>query len=126
MSKRFKMPSPVFSADDKAYFEELMKIEIDDGSVDIVAQDAPCFDPADEGSMSEFVDAMADLTQECAEGELGEMILLIRGNFDDPRVQKFFLDQMTYEDSYFWRIARGRQDLNRLEAGDFELPEGTA
>ena len=126
MANKFKMPAPVFSPDDKAYFEELMKVDIEDGSVDIVAQDMPCFDTDDFGSVGEFVDSMRDLAQECVNGDCGEVILLVRGNFDDPRVQKFFLDQMTYEDSYFWRIARGRQDRNRLEAGEFGPPEGTA
>ena len=119
------MPKPVFSTDDLTQFEQLTKMEIEDDGVSMIMQNASPIYPGDmvsEAELAESVESILDGPEE----EPNPIYLYVRGDFRNPIVQKFFLDQMTYEDSYFWRIARGRMDLNDLEVGTLEMPEGTA
>lgn len=124
MSNRFKMPKPVFSTDDLAQFEQLTKMELDGGASMIMQNASPVY-PGDMVSEAELAESVEDIL-DSPEEDPDPIYLFVRGDFRNPIVQKFFLDQMTYEDSYFWRIARGRMDLNDLEAGTLEMPEGTA
>lgn len=124
MSNRFKMPKPVFSTDDLTQFEQLTKMELD-GGVSMIMQNASPVYPGDMVSEAELAESVEDIL-DIDEEDPDPIYLFVRGDFRNPIVQKFFLDQMTYEDSYFWRIARGRMDLNDLEAGTLEMPEGTA
>ncbi len=125
MSNRFKMPKPVFSTDDLAQFEQLTKMGIEDDSVSMIMQNASPIYPGDMVSEAELAESVESILDD-PEEDPNPIYLYVRGDFRNPIVQKFFLDQMTYEDSYFWRIARGRMDLNDLEAGTLEMPEGTA
>lgn len=131
MSGRFKMPKPVFSTDDIEHFKELMKFknpsnELDEPVNQIHILEGSSVDLKDEVSKS---DALADISYcydwgQSSGDDTSEMV--IYGNFGSPVVQKWLLEQMTYEDSFLWRVARGRMDLNyQLRAAD-DLQAGHA
>lgn len=116
MSGKFKMPKPVFSTDDIKHFKELMNLpDPTDDEGDALKQthllEGPTVDLRDEVSKS---DALANISycydwaENCGDPKSE---LVVYGNFRSPAVQKWLLYQMTYEDSFLWRVARGRMDL---------------